>query len=173
MITQIHDPSPWLKPPIDLDLECSALLPGEWAATVAAHLLPELSELSQREVFTVLTCHPVLCAVIYYATLTSISIEAIHKTEGSQVRDSTSQEAHPLAPQRPAKIEPSGFAPLEVEALQSPVRQPPVSQSVSFINAPHQTLDKRERLQVGTLEGNLGQESGMKLNRTAVGGEEG
>ena len=49
------------KPPIDLDLGCSTMLPGQWVAAVAAHQLPELLELSQREVFTVLTCHPVEC----------------------------------------------------------------------------------------------------------------
>ena len=39
------DPSGWLKPPVDLDLGCSAILPGQQVATVLAHLLPELSEL--------------------------------------------------------------------------------------------------------------------------------
>ena len=36
-----------------------AMLPGQKAATVAAHQLLELSELSQREVFTIQNCHPV------------------------------------------------------------------------------------------------------------------
>ena len=40
-----------VKAPIDLVLGCSAILPGQLVATVAAHQLPELSELSQRKVF--------------------------------------------------------------------------------------------------------------------------
>ena len=44
------DTSARLKPPVDLDLGCSAILPGQKAATVAAHELPELSEPSQWEV---------------------------------------------------------------------------------------------------------------------------
>ena len=50
-----------VKPPVNLYLECSTILPGQWVAAVASHQLPELSELSQREVFTVLMCHPVSC----------------------------------------------------------------------------------------------------------------
>ena len=38
--------------PVDLDLECSTILPEPRAATVAAYQLPELSELIQREVLT-------------------------------------------------------------------------------------------------------------------------
>ena len=38
--------------PVDLDLECSAILPVPRVATVAAYQLPELSELDQREVLT-------------------------------------------------------------------------------------------------------------------------
>ena len=53
------DQSGWLEPPVDLDLVCSAILPGLYVATVAAHQLPELSELSQREVITVLSGPPV------------------------------------------------------------------------------------------------------------------
>ena len=52
------DPSGRLKAPFDLDLGCATVLPG--FATVAAHQLPELLELSQRKVFTVLTGHPVI-----------------------------------------------------------------------------------------------------------------
>ena len=49
------DPSRWQRPSIYfLDLRCSAILPGQQAATVAAYQLPELSELSQREVLTIL-----------------------------------------------------------------------------------------------------------------------
>ena len=40
------------KPPADLYLKCSVDLLGQWVASVAAHQLPELSKLSQREVFT-------------------------------------------------------------------------------------------------------------------------
>ena len=36
------------------------MLPGQKVAAVVAHQLPELSELSQREVFTDLTGHPVV-----------------------------------------------------------------------------------------------------------------
>ena len=52
------DPLGWLKPPVDLDLGCSNILPGQQVATVAAHQLLELSELSQREVLTILLGHP-------------------------------------------------------------------------------------------------------------------
>ena len=45
------DTSARLKPPVDLDLGCSAILPGQKAATVVARQLLELSEPSQREVF--------------------------------------------------------------------------------------------------------------------------
>ena len=38
--------------PVDLDLECSTILPVPRLATVAAYQLPELSELDQREVLT-------------------------------------------------------------------------------------------------------------------------
>ena len=48
------DSSGWSKPPVDLDLKCSAILPGQEVATVAARQLPELSELNQQEVFTIL-----------------------------------------------------------------------------------------------------------------------
>ena len=48
-----------VKPPVDLDLVCSAILHGQWVATVVAHQLPELSEQSQREVFTIQMIHPV------------------------------------------------------------------------------------------------------------------
>ena len=48
-----------LKPKVDLNLECSAILPGQWIATVAAPQLQELSGLSQQEVFIILLCHPV------------------------------------------------------------------------------------------------------------------
>ena len=46
-------PSGWTKPPVDLYMGCSTILPGQWVASVAANQLPELSELSQRVVFTV------------------------------------------------------------------------------------------------------------------------
>ena len=38
------------KPPVDLDLGCSTILPGQKIATVTAHHLAELSELGQWEV---------------------------------------------------------------------------------------------------------------------------
>ena len=38
-------------PPDDLDFRCSVILQGQLIAAVAANELPELSELSQREVF--------------------------------------------------------------------------------------------------------------------------
>ena len=61
------DSSGWFKPPVDLDLKCSANLPGQEVATVAAHQLPELSELNQREVLTDLKGHPVLRTFILAA----------------------------------------------------------------------------------------------------------
>ena len=54
------------KPPVDLHLECSAGLAGQKVAAVAANQLLKLSELSQREVFTVLTCHPVHTVMYTY-----------------------------------------------------------------------------------------------------------
>ena len=48
-----------IKPSVDLDLGCSAILPGQWAATVAAQQLPMLLELSQQEVFSDQNYHPV------------------------------------------------------------------------------------------------------------------
>ena len=48
-----------VEPPVELDLGCSAILSGQKIATVAAYQLPELSELSQREVFTNEMGHPV------------------------------------------------------------------------------------------------------------------
>ena len=54
------DPSGWLKPTIDRDLGCLVILPELWVATVAAHQLLEVSELSQRKVLTILMGHPVL-----------------------------------------------------------------------------------------------------------------
>ena len=47
------------KPPVDLDLRSSVILPRQSVATVMAHQLPELSEQSQREVFTIQMIHPV------------------------------------------------------------------------------------------------------------------
>ena len=59
------------KPLVDLDLVCSVILTWavtilvgknlllNWAATVAAHQLPEMLELSQQEDFTILMGHPV------------------------------------------------------------------------------------------------------------------
>ena len=47
-----------MKPPVDLDLRYSAILPRQYAATIAAHQLPKLSELSQQEVFINEMCHP-------------------------------------------------------------------------------------------------------------------
>ena len=44
---------------VDLDLEYSAILPGQEVATVAAQQLPEMSEISQREVLTEQMGHPV------------------------------------------------------------------------------------------------------------------
>ena len=41
-------------------MECSAILPGQQVATVAAHRLPEPSELSQREASTNQNGHPVV-----------------------------------------------------------------------------------------------------------------
>ena len=46
------------KPPIDLDLGCSAILPGQQVATVVAHLLPELVKQSQHEVLINQMGHP-------------------------------------------------------------------------------------------------------------------
>ena len=51
------DPSGRLKAPFDLDLGCATVLPG--IATVAAHQLPELLELSQQEFLTNQMGHPV------------------------------------------------------------------------------------------------------------------
>ena len=48
-----------VKPPIDIDLGCTVVLPGRKGATVVAHQLPELSELSQQQVLTILMGHPV------------------------------------------------------------------------------------------------------------------
>ena len=45
---------------IDLNLGCSAILPGQWVATVTINLFLELMELSQQEVFTDQMGHPVL-----------------------------------------------------------------------------------------------------------------
>ena len=42
--------------PVDLDFECSTILPGQQVATEAAHQLPELPELSQPEVFYIFGC---------------------------------------------------------------------------------------------------------------------
>ena len=47
------------KPPVDLDLGCSVILPWQSVATVAAQELPELSKLNPQEVFSVVNCHPV------------------------------------------------------------------------------------------------------------------
>ena len=63
------------KSPIDFDLGCSVILPGQKAATVAAHLLPKLSELSQQEVFSVQNGHP----VYWYMVLKSNLLECIPK----------------------------------------------------------------------------------------------
>ena len=49
----------WLKPPVDLDLGCFAILPGQYIATVGAHQLTELPELSQQELFSEENGHPV------------------------------------------------------------------------------------------------------------------
>ena len=54
------DHSGWRKPPVDMDLECSVNLPGQYVATVAAHKLLGLSELSQQEAFSVQNGYPVL-----------------------------------------------------------------------------------------------------------------
>ena len=43
-----------------MDLKCSINLRGQWVATVEAHKLPGLSELSQQEVFSVQNGRPVL-----------------------------------------------------------------------------------------------------------------
>ena len=50
------------------------MLPGQQVATVAAHQLPELSELSQREVFTVLNGPPVL---LFYLAADELKIPKI------------------------------------------------------------------------------------------------
>ena len=42
-----------------MDLVCSAILPGQEAATAAAQQLLVLLELNQREVVTEQMCHPV------------------------------------------------------------------------------------------------------------------
>ena len=55
----LGDPSGQLKPALDLDLGCLAILSGQWIATVATHQLPELLELSQQEVLTNQMGHPV------------------------------------------------------------------------------------------------------------------
>ena len=47
------DTSKWYKPPIDIDLGSSVILPGHTVATIASHQLQELLEQSQREVFTI------------------------------------------------------------------------------------------------------------------------
>ena len=43
---------------VDLDLGGSAILPGQKVGTVAANHLPELLELGQREVLTILMGYP-------------------------------------------------------------------------------------------------------------------
>ena len=42
-------------------MEIAAILPGQEVATEGSYQLPEMSELSQWEVFTKQMCHPVLC----------------------------------------------------------------------------------------------------------------
>ena len=44
---------------LTLDLGCSIIVPGQKEARVATHKLLELLELSQQEVFTIQTGHPV------------------------------------------------------------------------------------------------------------------
>ena len=61
------DPSGRLQPPVDLDLGCSVILPGQLLAKVAANELPELSELSQQEVLTNQMGHPVVVGQKYYS----------------------------------------------------------------------------------------------------------
>ena len=48
-----------MKPPVDLDLRCSAILPGQQPAIIAARQLPKLLELSQQLVFINEMGHPV------------------------------------------------------------------------------------------------------------------
>ena len=60
LIVLLHrDNYAWYKPPIDLDLGCSAIKPGQEVATVAYHL-PELLKISERENFTTHNCHPTI-----------------------------------------------------------------------------------------------------------------
>ena len=49
----------WSVKNVDLDLEYSAILSGQQVAKVAGHKLPELSDLSQQEAFTVRMGQPV------------------------------------------------------------------------------------------------------------------
>ena len=53
------DPSGQLKPPVDLDLGCYAILSGQEVPTVTADQLPELLEISRRDVSTDQMGHPV------------------------------------------------------------------------------------------------------------------
>ena len=55
----LGDHSGWRKPPVDKDLLCSVILPGQYVATEAVHKLPGLSELSQQEAFSIQNGHPV------------------------------------------------------------------------------------------------------------------
>ena len=48
-----------VKPPVDLDAGSSTIMPGQQVVTATVQQLPELSELSQWELFTILICHPV------------------------------------------------------------------------------------------------------------------
>ena len=42
-----------------MDLGCSAIVPGQYVAAIAANKLPKLLKLNQLEVFTILMGHPV------------------------------------------------------------------------------------------------------------------
>ena len=57
------DNSGWEKPPVYLDLGCPTILPGQLVASVAAHQLLEVPELSQWEVFIAQNGHPAPCTL--------------------------------------------------------------------------------------------------------------